>query len=433
VAGCESLPGFGGGTEELSASGIIEATTVKVSSQQSGRVEAVYADQGDSVSSGDLLFELETATIDAQRKLAVADQKNAQQMYETAASALEVAQANLEMIRMNSAAATESARVDLVAVEQSLDQLYDNHEVSKSAAVQKIAEANRSLREARYLLDNFTIPISMQGMEAIQAAEEMKNRLDQAYQDFEPYKSRSSSDPVRKRLKEQLDDTQSDYDTATRWLEYETAVQAARSTLDKAVQDHEELQTGPEPDQVELLEQQISAIKTSIKQAEAQVLPTEAAVKQAETALSQAEAAIEQAQSHLELIDLQIDQFSINAPISGTVLNRSIEPGEILQAGTPAYVIGELGQLKLTVYIPEDRYGAISIGDTSSVIVDSFPGEIFSGRVVRIADEAEFTPRNVQTQEDRRTIVFAIEILVENPDQKLKPGMPADVAFYSDS
>jgi multidrug resistance efflux pump len=79
--------------------------------------------------------------------------------------------------------------------------------------------------------------------------------------------------------------------------------------------------------------------------------------------------------------------------------------------------------------VPEDRYGEIQLGDKAQVSVDSFPDETFDAVVVRIADRAEFTPRNVQTEEDRRTTVYAVELLVETTLGKLKPGMPADVVF----
>ena len=91
--------------------------------------------------------------------------------------------------------------------------------------------------------------------------------------------------------------------------------------------------------------------------------------------------------------------------------------------------IGQLDKLSITVYVPEDQYGEIRLGDMALVSVDSFPDELFEAVVTRIADQAEYTPRNVQTEEDRKTTVFAIELSVDNPDWKLKPGMPADVSF----
>ena len=83
----------------------------------------------------------------------------------------------------------------------------------------------------------------------------------------------------------------------------------------------------------------------------------------------------------------------------------------------------------ITVYIPEDKYGQISLGDPAVLSVDSFPDQEFMASVTRIADRAEYTPRNVQTKEDRQTTVYAIELSVDDPDGKLKPGMPTDVTF----
>ena len=83
----------------------------------------------------------------------------------------------------------------------------------------------------------------------------------------------------------------------------------------------------------------------------------------------------------------------------------------------------------VTVYVPENQYGVISLGDRATVTADSFPGEKFDATVTRIADKAEYTPRNVQTQDDRSTTVYAIELVVADPDGQLSPGMPIDVKF----
>jgi multidrug resistance efflux pump len=91
--------------------------------------------------------------------------------------------------------------------------------------------------------------------------------------------------------------------------------------------------------------------------------------------------------------------------------------------------VGKLDVVNLTVYIPEDVYGRIPVGQKVSIMVDSFPGETFYGEVIYIADEAEFTPRNVQTVEGRKATVYAVEIEIPNSGLKLKPGMPADVNF----
>lgn len=121
----------------------------------------------------------------------------------------------------------------------------------------------------------------------------------------------------------------------------------------------------------------------------------------------------------------------IRSPIDGVVLERIAEPGEIVMPGGTLLIVANLDQLTLTVYIPEDRYGKIMLGQICSVRVDSFPGEIFSGKVSHIANRAEFTPRNVQTVDSRKSTVFAIRLDLDPSNGKLKPGMPADVTFQS--
>jgi len=91
--------------------------------------------------------------------------------------------------------------------------------------------------------------------------------------------------------------------------------------------------------------------------------------------------------------------------------------------------VGRLTEVEVKVYIPEDRYGEIRIGDQVSIRVDSFPGKDFKGTVSHIADRAEFTPRSVQRVEGRKTTVFAVTVVAANPNLELKPGMPADVTF----
>ncbi|MBC8496231.1 MAG: efflux RND transporter periplasmic adaptor subunit, partial [Chloroflexi bacterium] len=108
---------------------------------------------------------------------------------------------------------------------------------------------------------------------------------------------------------------------------------------------------------------------------------------------------------------------------------RNVEAGELIQPGLAAMTISQLDELTVTVYIPENQYGQINLGDTAQLKVDSFPFKTFEAVVTRIADQAEYTPRNVQTQEERQTTVYAVELSVNDPDGKLKPGMPSDVVF----
>ena len=169
----------------------------------------------------------------------------------------------------------------------------------------------------------------------------------------------------------------------------------------------------------------VKAAEAGIEQAEAAVEQAQANLVYAESSIAQGEQSVAQAQAGIEIIDLQISKLEV----SGTFMTRNIEPGEVIQPGMAAFTIGQLDQLTIKVFVPENIYGQINLGDSASVWVDSFPGETFSAKVVRIADQAEYTPRKVQTQEDRQTTVFEITLKVADPSGKLKPGMPADVRF----
>jgi RND family efflux transporter MFP subunit len=160
-----------------------------------------------------------------------------------------------------------------------------------------------------------------------------------------------------------------------------------------------------------------------------QVKAAEMGVKQAEAAVGQAEAALEQARSAAKVVENQLDKTVIQAPVSGIILARNAETGETVSPGSILLVIGQLEEVELIVYIPETEYGRVNIGDQVTIVTDSFPGESFTGTVIYISDQAEFTPRNVQTVEGRRATVYAVKLSVPNPDLKLKPGMPADVTF----
>jgi multidrug resistance efflux pump len=152
-------------------------------------------------------------------------------------------------------------------------------------------------------------------------------------------------------------------------------------------------------------------------------------VQAADSGVQQAEAVLAQAQAALALIDIQLEKTTIKSPADGVVLTRNLEEGEMLVPGSVALIIGQLQEVSLTVFIPETEYGKIKLGDTVSITVDSFPGENFSGSVTYISDQAEFTPRNVQTVDGRKTTVYAVKITVPNTNLELKPGMPADVVF----
>ncbi len=142
--------------------------------------------------------------------------------------------------------------------------------------------------------------------------------------------------------------------------------------------------------------------------------------------LDRAESAYLQAKSQLESIDASLTDAKLEAPISGIVMTKNLEVGETAFPGVAVVTLADLSKVWIKIYVAEPVMGLINLGDEAKVMVDSYPGRVFLGKVIVISQEPEFTPKNVQTQEERTKLVFAVKIELENSDMSLKPGMPAD-------
>lgn len=177
---------------------------------------------------------------------------------------------------------------------------------------------------------------------------------------------------------QQLDHTRSRFETA------QASVREAREALAL-------LQKGPRPERIE--------------QAKGRLKEAETAVAQAETRLAHA---------------------TLTAPIAGLVLSKHVEAGEMVAAGTPVVTLGDMAGTWVRAYISETDLGRVKVGQSAQVTVDTFPGRSYPGTVSFISPEAEFTPKNVQTEKERVKLVYRIKITVSNPQLELKPGMPAD-------
>jgi HlyD family secretion protein len=129
----------------------------------------------------------------------------------------------------------------------------------------------------------------------------------------------------------------------------------------------------------------------------------------------------------LRTAEVRLKDTVIHSPASGVVLMKNVEEGETVAAGTPVFTIGDLENPWIKVYVKEDRLGLVKLGQGAEVRTDSYPKKIYEGTVTYISSEAEFTPKNVQTREERVKLVFAVKVKVKNENSELKPGMPADV------
>ena len=142
-----------------------------------------------------------------------------------------------------------------------------------------------------------------------------------------------------------------------------------------------------------------------------------------------AETAYSVAKANYEFIAANIKQAVIYSPIKGTVLDRNLEVGELAFPGSPILTLADLRKPWIKIYVVEKKIGLVKIGQRAELRVDSFPDKTFKGKVVSIANRAEFTPKTIQTKEERVKLVFAVKIAIENPALDLKPGMPADAGI----
>jgi HlyD family secretion protein len=134
----------------------------------------------------------------------------------------------------------------------------------------------------------------------------------------------------------------------------------------------------------------------------------------------------DQAVAAADLLRKKVADCIVRAPAPGIVTLRAFEPGELVGLGSTVIRLTALDTVRLMIYVPEADLGRIALGQEAGVSVDAHPGRVFPGRVTYLSPTAEFTPKNVQTKEERTKLVFGVRILIPNPGLLLKPGLPAD-------
>lgn len=142
-----------------------------------------------------------------------------------------------------------------------------------------------------------------------------------------------------------------------------------------------------------------------------------------------AEARLAEAAAAADLLRKNIADAAVAAPADGIITARPVEAGESVTPGAAVAVLSEIDRVHVTLYIPESELARVRLGDAAEVRVDGWPGRTFEGRVTYLSPRAEFTPKNVQTREDRVKLVFGVKVEIPNPEGLLKPGLPADATI----
>ena len=375
----------------LLVSGVIQVDEVRLGSEMQGSVSRVNVEAGDAITQGQVLI--------------VLDSRSVRSNVEQAQKALEAAQADLDVARAGASPQAVAARRAALAVARADQQ-------SAHAAWQAATEA---LREPQELQEQI---IAAQGqlalaVQGVQLAEAEATRAREVASQAE------WNSPQRRILELQADAAQADVEAA-RADEHtaRVALQAlqgmlARPSVYQAQAHAAEGQYG------------VASALVQVRQAElddllAGTTPQELAV---------AEARLRPAQAQLKLAQTQLQCMILRAPVTGTVVERMVNAGEMATPGITLLTVADLSQVYVLVYVPEPRVGEVALGQAVTVSVDSFPGRSFDGRVVHIADQAQYTPRNVATKDERMNTVYAVKIRLPNPEGLLKPGMAADATF----
>ena len=385
----------------INASGIVEADEVAISSEIGGEILKIMVDQGDQVKKGEILVQFND-------KLLLSELKQAE-------ATLEMAQANLTITKANT-------EMELITANKALDDLYRYVDATRAEREQAVANARDAVKDAQRVVTNLKnggrqVDISSADANVVL----LRKALEDAEEDYDKYGNKPEGNTTRALYQLQLAEAQRAYEDAVRLLNNlegsandidlaiaEANLALAKAQLTMAEDELAKVQDGPDPEDIALAQAHIQSLEAQIPLAEAQVTSAEA---------------------NLEAMQLQAEKLVLHAPISGVVLYRNLEVGEVALASSTVVTLASLDTLKVTVYVPEDSYGRIKLGDTATVTSDSFPDESFKATVTHIASQAEFTPRNVQTQEERKNTVFAIELVMDNGISKIKPGMPVDVEF----
>lgn len=430
-----AMPGASAQAEsEVTGSGVIQPQTdVVISAEIGGRVTALEADEGDQVEAEEVLVRLDDdmalAQLDqAQAAVAAAKANLASVEAEAQPAEVEAARADVEIARAQVGAAQaavgaaeanlQAAQARHRAAQAKFDQLVAGPtQIELSLVQQQIALAEAQLWQARAQRD------------ATLAGVDMPLSIPLTLGDVE-------MDPIV--IANPIGPKQLDVEAA------KATVSEAEASAEAAGIQYARLKAGPRAEdaaaahaQVTQAQADVEIAQAALEQARRAVLGAEGQLRQAQAQLdllragprqeqvAVAQAQVEQAEAGVAILEAQRDKLSLATPIDGLVTERLVQEGEVVVAGAQLFTISRLDPVVLTVYVPQSQIGHVGIGQSADVSVDAYRGEVFQGEVVHVSSRAEFTPRDVHTEEDRAVVVVGVRIRIPNARGELKPGMSA--------
>ena len=352
----------------IRGSGTIEATDVDVSFQIAGRVIEVLAVEGQAVKAGEVLARISSDEL-------VQRVNQLQAALDAAVSQVRQQQGTVRLRRDIVEGQIEQARGEAQASRVAADRVREGLRPQEV----RVAEAELAQADAR---------------------------LTQSRADYERTSNLFKEGVVPR---QQLDAAQGELRTA------ESAREAANQRLALA-------REGSRRQDIAEADARAETAQAGVNVAQAG--RTDVQIQQA--ALTAAQAREKELRAQLEAAKTQLSYTEIRSPLKGVVLTKNVEAGEFVNPGTPVVTIANIDDLWMNIYIPETQTGLVKLGQNVLVRVDSFPKEAFKGKITFVSAESEFTPKTIVTQEERIKLVYRTKVSLENTNQRLKPGMPAD-------
>lgn len=355
-------------TNIIRLSGNIEMTQVDIAFKSSGRIVALNVKEGSTVAKDSVVAQIDRLTMERQKAREVAGVDSATAQLAQMITAVQFQRESIDgdlAVRHADLRAAEARLAELVA----------------GSRTQEITAAKAQLADT-------------------------KTWYDQANRDWERAQTLFKNEDISASQHEQFRS------------KYESTAQAMRQAEQRLAL----LEEGPRKETIDGARAQVERARAAIRLAEINRID----LKRREQELAVRRAEVGRAKAGVAIIDSQLEDTTVSSPIDGVVMVKSAEAGEIVAAGAVIATIGDLRRPWLRAYVAERDLGRVKLGAGVKLTTDSYPGKVYHGKITFIASEAEFTPKQIQTPDERVKLVYRIKIDVDNPQQELKANMPVD-------
>jgi len=404
IAGCnaiKSIKGEQASDGTINVSGRIEGDEYNAGAKVAGKVDRILVKEGDDVKKGELIGYIYSEQLKAQLRSAKEEVKLWQNKIQQAEAVLDQAKADTDA-RVNQALA--------------------NLNVNSS----QLNKAESMYRQSVAQLDRSKLDVTQAQLEyeqSLASEKKAKANLDFNEKEYKRYSNLVKEDAIARSrfdaVETQYLAAREDYSLAKKQVERTKAgIESARRNLSVASANVDIGAAG-------IVEGKsgIQAGRAGVNLAQVGVYDVEVRRKD----VNNSQRMLEKARQAMDSAKADLEDSKVYSPINGTVVSKVVEPGEVVASGTPLVTVVDMDALFLRVFLTTDKVGRVKVGNPVRIVPDSLSSESFEGYVYQISSKSEFTPKNVETKDQRAKLVFSVKIrLKNNKDRKLKPGMPSE-------